>query len=409
MQNRDSILKLNKRTIKEKARINIAGSKSESNRLLILNALYQHTIQIDNLSDAEDTQLLEKALKSSESIIDIHHAGTAMRFLTAYYSIQEGRETILTGSERMKQRPIGILVDSLRELGADIHYLEEEGFPPLKIIGKKLTKDRIAIAANTSSQYISALLLIAPKLPNGLTIELTGTITSLPYLMMTVEMMRTLGIQIDQIGNQFIVHPFLKMQSQKFVVESDWSSASYFYSLAAIGEIHQLALTAFKENSLQGDSNLIEIYRTIFGVETKFHENEIQLTKIHDFPLQDFELNLNATPDIAQTIVVTAAALGLKCKLTGLETLKIKETDRIQALQNELEKLGVQTKTTDSTLEITSFEKISENPRVKTYHDHRMAMSFAPLALLQDLEIEDPNVVEKSYPNFWADFDSITL
>ncbi|MET3731068.1 3-phosphoshikimate 1-carboxyvinyltransferase [Moheibacter stercoris] len=409
MQNTDSILKLNKRTVKEKARINIAGSKSESNRLLILNALYLHTIQIDNLSDAEDTQLLEKALKSSEILIHIHHAGTAMRFLTAYYSIQEGRETILTGSERMKQRPIGILVKSLRELGADIHYLEEEGFPPLKIIGKKLTKDRIAIAANTSSQYISALLLIAPKLPNGLTIELTGTITSLPYLMMTVEMMRTLGIQIDQIGNQFIVHPFLKMQSQKFVVESDWSSASYFYSLAAIGEIHQLALTAFKENSLQGDSNLIEIYRTIFGVETKFHENEIQLTKIPDFPLQDFELNLNATPDIAQTIVVTAAALGLKCKLTGLKTLKIKETDRIQALQNELEKFGVQTKTTDSTLEITSFEKIAENPRVKTYHDHRMAMSFAPLALLQDLEIEEPEVVEKSYPNFWADFDSITL
>lgn len=409
MQNTDSILKLNKRTVKEKARVNIAGSKSESNRLLILNALYLHTIQIDNLSDAEDTQLLEKALKSSESIIDIHHAGTAMRFLTAYYSIQEGRETILTGSERMKQRPIGILVESLRELGADIQYLEEEGFPPLKIIGKKLTKDRIAIAANTSSQYISALLLIAPKLPNGLTIELTGTITSLPYLMMTVEMMRTLGIQIDQIGNQFIVHPFLKMLSQKFVVESDWSSASYFYSLAAIGEIHQLALTAFKENSLQGDSNLIEIYRTIFGVESKFHENEIQLTKIPDFPLQDFELNLNATPDIAQTIVVTAAALGLKCKLTGLETLKIKETDRIQALQNELEKFGVQTKTTDSTLEITSFEKNAENPRVKTYHDHRMAMSFAPLALLQDLEIEEPEVVEKSYPNFWADFDSITL
>lgn len=409
MQNTDSILKLNKRTIKEEARINIAGSKSESNRLLILNALYLHTIQIENLSDAEDTQLLEKALKSSERLIDIHHAGTAMRFLTAYYSIQEGRETILTGSERMKQRPIGILVKSLRELGADIHYLEEEGFPPLKIIGKKLTKDRIAIAANTSSQYISALLLIAPKLPNGLTIELTGTITSLPYLMMTVGMMRTLGIQIDQIGNQFIVHPFLKMQSQKFVVESDWSSASYFYSLAAIGEIHQLALTAFKENSLQGDSNLIEIYRTIFGVETKFHENEIQLTKIADFPLRDFELNLNATPDIAQTIVVTAAALGLKCKLTGLETLKIKETDRIQALQNELEKFGVQTKTTDSTLEITSLEKNSKYPRVKTYHDHRMAMSFAPLALLQDLEIEEPEVIEKSYPNFWTDFDSITL
>jgi 3-phosphoshikimate 1-carboxyvinyltransferase len=389
------------------AEIFIGGSKSESNRLLILNALFEGVLDLDNLSDSEDTNVLSQALQSQENLIDIHHAGTAMRFLTAFCAIEEGKESILTGSDRMKQRPIGILVDALRSLGAEISYLEKEGFPPIKILGKSIQKDSVQLKADTSSQFITALMLIAPKLPHGLKIELVGKITSLPYLMMTVEMMRKLGIQIDQEGNSFQIHPISHLKAQKFVVESDWSSASYFYSLAAIGNPIELKIHSFFENSLQGDAALVSIYRDYFGVNSEFSGNQIRLTKNNEKVLNDFELDLNATPDIAQTIIVTAAALKLKCKLTGLETLKIKETDRILALENELKKLGVLTQTTDSSIEILSYQEIETTPIIQTYHDHRMAMSFAPYCLIRSIEIENPEVVEKSYPNFWNDFDLI--
>lgn len=408
MEKTNPILHLSQKSVDLNAEIFISGSKSESNRLLILNALYGNILQIENLSDAEDTRLLQQALNSSETTIDIHHAGTAMRFLTAYFSIQEGRETTLTGSDRMKQRPIGILVDALRSVGAEISYLEKEGYPPLKINGKNLTHPKVQLKADTSSQFISALLLVAPKFPNGLTIELLGKITSLPYLMMTVEMMRNLGIQIDHLGNEFHVHSIEKLEPQRFVVESDWSSVSYFYSLAAIGNPIEFRMNSFKENSLQGDAALVNIYKKYFGVETKFNENQIQLTKNPYHKTRDFELDLNSSPDIAQTIIVTAAALNLKCKLTGLETLKIKETDRIQALQNELKKIGVKTNSTNSTLEIIGFDEVQTIPIFETYHDHRMAMSFAPLCLLYEIEIENPEVVEKSYPNFWEDLDKLS-
>jgi 3-phosphoshikimate 1-carboxyvinyltransferase len=387
------------------AEIFLGGSKSESNRLLILNALYEGTLKLQNLSDSEDTYLLQKALENSNELIDIHHAGTAMRFLTAFYSIQEGRKTILTGSERMKQRPIGILVEALRSMGAKIEYLEKEGFPPLEIQGIKLEKNFVELQADTSSQYISALMLIAPKLSNGLKIQLNGKVTSLPYLMMTVEMLRKLGIEIKQEGNTFQILPLKELKPQEFVVESDWSSASYHYSLAALSNPVNLKIHSFYENSLQGDADLVSIYRDYFGVISEFKGTQIQLKKNPAFEPKDFELDLNKTPDIAQTIIVTAAGLKLKCKLTGLETLKIKETDRILALKNELEKIGVITNITNSSIEIIEFKDFEGIPLIQTYNDHRMAMSFAPLSVLFPLDIENPEVVEKSYPNFWKDLE----
>lgn len=387
------------------AEISIGGSKSESNRLLILNALFHGVLDLQNLSDSEDTYLLQKALENSNELIDIHHAGTAMRFLTAFYSIQEGRKTILTGSERMKQRPVGILVDALRSMGAQIDYLEKEGFPPLKIHGQKLESDFVELQADTSSQYISALMLMAPKLPNGLKIQLNGKITSLPYLRMTVEMMRKLGIDIQQEGNTFHISPVKELKAQKFVVESDWSSASYYYALAALGNPVNLKIHSFDENSLQGDAALVSIYRDYFGIISEFMGTQIQLKKKSSFQPKDFEIDLNNTPDIAQTIIVTAAGLKMKCKLTGLETLKIKETDRILALQNELAKMGVKTEVSHSTIEIMDYTNFLGIPKIQTYNDHRMAMSFAPLSVLFPLDIENPEVVEKSYPKFWKDLE----
>ncbi len=391
-----------------KDEIFIGGSKSESNRLLILNQLFNNQIHIKNLSDSEDTRLLKKALNNPDKKINIHHAGTAMRFLTAYFATYENRETILTGSERMKQRPIGILVDALNSLGAEISYLEKEGFPPLLIKGKKITKDLVGLNANISSQFITALMLIAPKLQNGLTIELNGKITSLPYVMMTIRLLEEIGIKIERTENIFKIHSKKEIESQTITVESDWSSASYFYSLVALSENTEIKLNSYFQNSLQGDSELIRIYKEYFGVETKFNENKITLTKNSKFEIQNIELNLNATPDIAQTIAVTCTGLKVKCKLTGLETLKVKETDRLIALQNELFKVGAITEITNNSLEIIDFYNFTTAPSIKTYNDHRMAMSFAPLCVLTDLEIENPAVVEKSYPDFWLDLKKLT-
>lgn len=399
---------LNKIDKNPKGEIFITGSKSESNRLLILNALFDNSIEIKNLSNSEDTELLQNALKNSGNEIDIHHAGTAMRFLTAYLSTQVNREVVLTGSERMKQRPIGILVEALKNLGAEISYLENDGFPPLKIKGKKLEKDFVELDANISSQYITALMLIAPKLENGLTIQLNGKITSLPYLMMTVQLLERIGIKVERNENVFRIHPKNKIQNQEITVESDWSSASYFYSLAALSKNPEIRINSYFQNSLQGDSALIEIYKNHFGINSEFIGNQIILIKSTDFQFKNIELNLNETPDIAQTIAVTCAGLKIKCKLTGLETLSIKETDRLTALKNELKKVGAIVAITKDSLEINDFEKINEIPQIETYNDHRMAMSFAPLCLLMDLEIKNPEVITKSYPDFWSDLEKLT-
>jgi len=390
--------------------IQIGGSKSESNRLLILQKLYPE-IEISKISDAQDTQLLKDALASDSETIDIHHAGTAMRFLTAFFATQQDKEVILTGSSRMKERPIAILVEALWQLGATIEYIEKEGFPPLKIKGQQFSKNKVTINSNVSSQYISALLLIAPKLENGLEITLEGTKTSFPYLKMTLDLLEELGVQSVMKDHSIFVKPLKKLDGNKsFKVESDWSSASYFYSIVALSpKGTSLSLSTFQKGSKQGDSSLSEIY-TNLGVETIWLENSILISKKEDVKPNNLALDLKDTPDIAQTIAITCFGLGLPCELTGLHTLKIKETDRLEALKTELQKLGAFCKTTnDSFTLVETPSKQFENPSnsISTYNDHRMAMAFAPLAVLFPITIQNASVVEKSYPYFWNDLQTL--
>ena len=405
-------LQLQPTVVNRQSTIKISGSKSETNRLLLLQALYPN-ITLENVSSSDDSKVMILALNNSQGttnnsqLIDIHHAGTAMRFLTAYFSMQEGSQVILTGSSRMKERPIKILVEALQQLGAEITYEENEGFPPIKIMGKKITQNKVALPANVSSQYISALLLIAPKLENGLEITLVGEITSVPYIKMTLSLLHDLGIESSFIENKISVLPEFVIRNFKFVIESDWSSASYFYSIIALSDIGtQITLSSYKQNSLQGDSVLAEIYKD-FGVETTFEDNQIHLRKDKKCQLATVNYQLNNAPDIAQTIAVTCFGLGIGCQLTGLHTLKIKETDRLEALQVELSKLGATISVTNESLTLESSSKINPNIIIKTYQDHRMAMAFAPLALKTSIIIEDAEVVSKSYPSFWSDLQSI--
>ncbi|MCP2039175.1 3-phosphoshikimate 1-carboxyvinyltransferase [Chryseobacterium sp. HSC-36S06] len=393
--------------------IEISGSKSISNRLLILHQLFEN-ILIENLSNSQDTQLLQAALQSNSQTIDIHHAGTAMRFLTSYCAIQEGKTVVITGSERMKNRPIKFLVDALRDLGAEISYLEKEGYPPLKITGKKIQKNSVTIPAHISSQFITSLLLIAAKLENGLEITLNGKITSRPYLEMTLKILRTVGITNHWEGNIIKIDPNIHTEKQSqsipFVVESDWSSASYFYSLAAISR-ETINLKSFKPYSLQGDSIIKEIYWKFFGVNTisEGAESRISLLPENYFNFPEIiSLNMNDCPDIAQTLCVTATAMNIPFEITGLETLKVKETDRLLALKNELFKIGCIAEITEDSIHSVKFFEPNENISIETYNDHRMAMSFAPFCLIKDLKIENPEVVEKSYPDFWQDFRALT-
>lgn len=407
--------------VNRKSEITITGSKSESNRLLLLQALYPE-FKLENVSNSDDSNLMTNALSSESEVVDIHHAGTAMRFLTAYFSIQEGRETVLTGSKRMKERPIKILVEALQELGAEISYQENEGFPPIRITGKKLTKNKVTLKANVSSQYISALLLIASKLENGLELTLEGEITSVPYIKMTLSLLDEIGIETSFVNNVITVKPIssnqkLTTNNQKLTVESDWSSASYYFSIAALSDVGtEITLSSYKENSLQGDSALVEIYKH-FGVSTVFNKNSLTLKK-ETSNTEPLSLDLKNAPDIAQTIAVTCFALGMPCDLVGLHTLKIKETDRLVALKTEIEKLGGEVNITDKSLHLsanTLFESEKNPPpleglgavSIATYNDHRMAMAFAPLALKTSIVIEDAMVVSKSYPTFWDDLKSI--
>lgn len=405
---------LKKSTLLSNKTIQISGSKSISNRLLILKKLFNKII-IENLSNSQDTQLLEKALESNSEIIDIHHAGTAMRFLTSYYAIQEGKTFTLTGSQRMKQRPIQFLVTALRSLGAEITYLENEGFPPLKIVGKKLEKNSVSIPANISSQFISSLMLIGGSLENGLEINLEGEITSSPYLEMTLKILRSVGITNQWNENKIIIFPNVQTEKSSqiipFVVESDWSSASYFYSLAAIGR-ETINLQSFKPYSLQGDSVLREIYWKYFGVNTisEGAESRISLLPESTFKYPEIiQLDMNDCPDIAQTLCVTATALKIPYEITGLATLKVKETDRLLALKNELFKIGCIAEITENSIVSQKFFEPNDKISIETYNDHRMAMSFAPFSLIKELTIENPEVVEKSYPEFWVDFEQILI
>ena len=403
----DLLLKIPKNQLFKNS-IVVSGSKSESNRLLILQQLYPQLV-IENLSNSDDSVHMQHALKGEGEVADIGHAGTAMRFLTAFFATQEGKTKVLQGSERMHNRPIKILVDALRDLGAEISYIEKEGYPPLKITGKKLEKSSVAIQGNVSSQYISALLLIASSLPNGLEIELLGEITSIPYIKMTLSLLSQLGIESTFEGNLIKVNPLANIEGKKVVVEADWSSASYFYSLVALSEIGtEIELSSYKKESLQGDSCLAEIYKH-FGVTTAFEEYTILLKKEKETSTSLLELDLVKAPDIAQTIAVTCFALGVSCKLEGLHTLKIKETDRLEALREEITKLGGNITVTNEELNLESSSQINENIAIETYNDHRMAMAFTPLALKVPIQINDAKVVTKSYRNFWADFENVGI
>ena len=386
--------------------LTITGSKSESNRLLIIQALYPQ-IEIHNLSKSDDSKITLEGLKSKKNVIDINHAGTAMRFLTAYFAIQPHREIVLTGSNRMQERPIKLLVEALNSLGADITYEKEPGFPPLIIRGKEISINRVSLPANISSQYISALMLVAPALKNGLKIDLIGETTSFPYIKMTQSIMDQLGFETAFDGNQISIKSASSLNINHWKIESDWSSASYFYSIVALADRSEISLKSFFEESKQGDAALTGIYEK-FGVKTTHSNGKIILSKIRDFNPPNFiSLNLKNTPDLAQTIAVTCLGLNIDCKLSGLHTLKIKETNRLTALKNEIEKLGGNVKITDRSFELLNTGKINENILIDTYNDHRMAMAFAPLGLRVPININNPKVVSKSYPDFWDDLQKI--
>jgi 3-phosphoshikimate 1-carboxyvinyltransferase len=415
-----------------KGTVHLTGSKSECNRALIIEALSGGKVKVENISDAADTvtlagilraEIRDKRLEISghqseiennseiehpTSEINIGPAGTAMRFLTAYFTLQQ-EEVVLTGSARMKQRPIGVLVDALRELGAEIEYVENDGFPPIKLKGNLVQlSNKVSIKGNISSQYITALLLIAARLPLGLELHINGELTSRPYVEMTLAMLQSAGIQHKWDDNM------ISIPNQEFVetslhVEPDWSAASYWYAIAALADEAELFLPGLTPYSLQGDSVITEIMAN-FGITSQFKDGGVYLTKeVKPFARKIFDLK--SCPDLAQTIIVVCAALGQEATFTGLETLKIKETDRIKALQNELAKIGVKLIEKGQVYKLDCSEKqIPERIFVDTYEDHRMAMAFAPLALLiPEVEIEDADVVEKSYPAFWKDLEKVGI
>jgi len=394
--------------------IRLDGSKSISNRVLIIQALCEDDFTINALANSNDTQLMQQLLNSEEETRDAGPAGTTFRFLTAFLSLQKGSQ-ILTGTERMKQRPIGVLVDALRELGADIEYLENEGYPPLRINeAKQLNENQqLTISAGTSSQYISALLLIAPTLPDGLELRLDGTIVSRPYIEMTLKLMEYFGVTHAWQGNVIRIEA-QKYQAKEFTVEADWSAASYYYAMAAFAEKLDLQLNGLFENSVQGDAVLVKMM-TKFGVQTTFNKKGVHLSKSGE-PRPFFEYDFIRCPDLAQTIFVVCGGLGVQGLFSGLSTLKIKETDRIEAMKNELGKLQVwlsqlppqfSKKSGKTFYQIEGKAVVENTPVFPTYEDHRQAMAIAPLGMLGIVEIEEPMVVKKSYPAFWEDIQKL--
>jgi len=396
-----------------KGEITLTASKSESNRVLIIKALCSEFFKINNLAKAEDTvsfiNCLEKSKDVSVQVFDIGAAGTAMRFLTAYFATLPG-ERILTGTDRMKKRPIAILVKALRELGADIEYMEEEGYPPLKIKGKPLNGGMVEMDGSVSSQFISALLLISPALKNGLVIKFKDEVTSVPYINMTLNMMQEFRVygqwHEDSISvskqNYHVKHE----ADYVYEVEADWSSASYWYSMAVLAEEADIIIKGLKDSSLQGDSVIADLF-TFFGVKTEFMDDGIRLTKIK-YCVQQFGFNFADCPDIAQTVAVVVTALKIPSFFSGLYTLAIKETDRLLALGNELKELKGKVDIINNSIKLESEFSPEESIQIETYDDHRMAMAFAPLALkTNSLIIKNPSVVKKSYPDFWTDFKKV--
>ena len=387
-----------------KGKINISGSKSESNRLLILRA-YTSYFNILNISDSDDTKTVMDALESNNEEINIGHAGTAMRFLTSYYSSISNSKKILTGSSRMKNRPISLLVEALNELGCDIEYIDKIGYPPIKINGKLISKTTVSLPANISSQYISSLMMLGISLENGLKIKLSTKITSLPYILMTKRIIERIGGSVQINSNYIIIQQLKSKNITDQNVESDWSSASYFFSSAALSNYCDITLSTFFKKSIQGDSKLVEIYKKL-GVKTVFKENKIHLKKKKIKLPDKISINLKDNPDLAQTIVITCLGLGVDCTLSGLHTLKIKETDRLLALKKEIEKFDVDSvKITEESIELRNSSNLKSEVCIDTYNDHRMAMSFAPLSIITPIIINNPEVVTKSYSKFWNDLE----
>ncbi len=398
---------MDKLTIKAETKIingevNLTASKSESNRVLIIRALCEKHFPINNLAAAKDTETMVELLANEGTIKDVGPAGTTMRFLTAFYANTPGK-WVLTGSERMRNRPIAILVDALNKLGAKIKYLEKEGCPPLEIEGGNLKGGKISIDGSVSSQYLSALILIAPSLPGGLEMELTGKIASIPYLKMTLALISEFGSKYSFENNTIKIEEG-KYQAKEFTVEADWSAASYWYQIAALADEANITLKGLKEVSLQGDSAIVDMFKN-FGVQSTFEGTQVTLEKTNSATADSFDYDFSDCPDVAQTLAATITGLNIKGHFKGLESLRIKETDRIAAIKKELEKFGASIDILpDDEIKVNNSRLQTYKGCIETYDDHRVAMSIAPLCLKVDsIEIEEPNVVAKSYPNFWKD------
>ncbi|MFY0600146.1 MAG: 3-phosphoshikimate 1-carboxyvinyltransferase [Cyclobacteriaceae bacterium] len=389
-------------------KVQLTSSKSESNRSLLINALSGNKLELSNLSAARDTQTMMRLLGNQENEIwDVLDAGTTMRFCTAYLGVIGSGQTI-TGTERMKQRPIGLLVDALRDLGAEIEYMEEEGYPPLKI--NKITHQRaeqLDIPGNISSQFISALLMIGPSLPKGIKINLTTEVFSRPYIEMTLGLMKKFGVESSWVKNMITISP-QTYSGGAYTIESDWSGASYWYSMAALNADSRIVLGGLRQESFQGDQEIAVIMEKL-GVSTLYTDSGAHLASSERLE-KVVEINFKTCPDLAQTVMVTAAAKGVTLKMTGLESLRIKETDRIAAMAAELKKIGGELTEPETGLWVMTPGEIPESiEEIETYDDHRMAMAFAPLSQLTDLTILDPDVVNKSYPDFWKDMQSVGM
>jgi len=406
-------LQIKKENRSLKGRIQLPPSKSESARLLIIDAILgtEH-LAIENLSESTDTTTLKSSLESLLRLkgtnislnLDIHDSGTAMRFVTAY-AANINVKTFITGTDRMKQRPLGILVDKLKELGSSITYIGDEGFPPIRIEGKRLKGGEIEMDATVSSQFISALLLMAPKMSNGLKIKLLGEVISAPYIEMTLKVMREFGIEIEREDNVISIRKQRYQNKNIYRIESDWSAASYWYQMAAFADEVDLTLLGLKKESTQGDS-IIAKWAAEFGIQTDFIEEGLRLTKIKS-DTKSLEMDFYNYPDLAQTVITTAAGLQMQGHFTGLRNLRFKETDRIEALVNELGALGANISADDNEIKILP-SKLEVKNKVRVYADHRMAMAFAPLSMiLGAIRIDSPSVVAKSYPDFWKDLKSV--
>jgi 3-phosphoshikimate 1-carboxyvinyltransferase len=389
--------------------ISLPSSKSESNRVLLIDALYHfqngNNLELSNISTARDTVTMQKLLASKDLEMNVLDAGTTMRFLTAFCTVTQ-RKTVLTGTERMCERPISVLVEALRTLGGEINYTRIDGFPPLQILDFSQKTNTIKIRGDVSSQYISALLMVAPLLPQGLVLELVGLVHSQPYIEMTLDLMQHFGIITTWEDNKISIKT-QKYQSNSYHVESDWSAASYWYSVVALADEAEILLKGLKEKSLQGDKAIVEIAK-YFGVTSLFTEKGVILKKTNPIEIPNNTIDFSHCPDLVQTIAVLAAAQGREILMTGLQSLRIKETDRIAAIQHELHKFGIEAFVQhDTHLYIKSQQIHKATKPVATYKDHRMAMSFTPLALLFEVEIDEPEVVVKSYPHFWQDMEKI--